>query len=77
MIYDAVHQAVPPHEKHGTRPLELAALFGVAAAQRAGAAVLCAGRSSTKTLGNAPQRKGRMPLPQALLGDMVEMRSEL
>ena len=48
MIYDAVHQAVLLHEKHGTRLLELAAPLSCRRPARGSSSFRRCGRSSTK-----------------------------
>ena len=70
MIYDAVHQAVLLHEKHGTRLLELAAPLELPPPsereQQSGAvdAVL----PDIGNSGPAQRKRPHDPLPQALLG---------
>ena len=80
MIYDAVHQAVLLHEKHGTRLLELAAPLELPppSAREKQFQALWTQFYRTLEIQARHNEKGRMThCPKRFWADMVEMRSEL
>lgn len=80
MIYDAVHQAVLLHEKHGTRLLELAAPLELPppSAREQQFQALWTQFYKTLEIKARHNEKGRMThCPKRFWADMVEMRSEL
>ena len=80
MIYDAVHQAVLLHEKHGTRLLELAAPLELPppSAREQQFQALWTQFYRTLEIQARHNEKGRIThCPKRFWADMVEMRSEL
>ena len=80
MIYDAVHQAVLLHEKHGTRLLELAAPLELPppSAREQQFQALWTQFYKTLEIKARHNEKGRMThCPKRFWADMVEMHSEL
>ena len=80
MIYDAVHQAVLLHEKHGTRLLELAAPLELPppSAREQQFQALWTQFYRTLEIQARHNEKGRMThCPKRFWADMVEMRGEL
>jgi hypothetical protein len=80
MIYDAVHQAVLLHEKHGTRLLELAAPLELPppSAREKQFQALWTQFYRTLEIQARHNEKGRMThCPKRFWADMVEMRGEL